>query len=413
MGDTQNLLHDLKPAIIMLSVQTIFAGVNVLYKIAASDGMNLSILVFYRFLFAAGFIGPVSYFAERKKRPKLTWTILFLAFLCGLFGGSLGQNLYLKSLSYTSATYATAIFNLIPGITFIVAVILGLEKLGLNTAAGKGKALGTMFGIGGAMLLTFYQGPELHLWSTNIHLLHKTPPSKVVKTNYFLGTVIALAGCLCYSCWLILQAKAAERYPCAYSFTALMMSMGTVQSFVYSVCTVRDWNEWKLGWNVRLFVVAYAGIVGSGLMFSLIAWCVRKKGPVFVSIFNPLMLIMVAIAGSLFLDEKIHLGTLLGGGLIVIGVYVVLWGKGKEVEVSQLVLEGSVEGKGNQVEIEIQSPSQKDPSFHGGSFHGGSMHRRGVGEEEEEDAIEEGRLSLAGSEVMGGYYMILNKSMNQ
>nr|GMD08853.1 WAT1-related protein At1g25270-like [Ipomoea batatas]GMD10065.1 WAT1-related protein At1g25270-like [Ipomoea batatas] len=87
------------------------------------------------------------------------------------------------------------------------------------------------------------------------------------------------------------------------------MSMGTVQSFVYSVCTVRDWNEWKLGWNVRLFVVAYAGIVGSGLMFSLIAWCVRKKGPVFVSIFNPLMLIMVAIAGSLFLDEKIHLGT--------------------------------------------------------------------------------------------------------
>lgn len=153
--------------------------------------------------------------------------------------GSLGQNLYLKSLSYTSATYATAIFNLIPGITFIVAVILGytylpilnatflhkvfrsissflmriivycgrsrLEKLGLNTAAGKGKALGTMFGIGGAMLLTFYQGPELHLWSTNIHLLHKTPPSKVVKTNYFLGTVIALAGCLCYSCWLILQ----------------------------------------------------------------------------------------------------------------------------------------------------------------------------------------------------------------
>lgn len=144
-------------------------------------------------------------------------------------------------------------------------------------------------------------------------------------------------------CWadlyivLLQQAKAAERYPCAYSFTALMMSMGTVQSFVYSVCTVRDWNEWKLGWNVRLFVVAYAvspickyfssihtrfraettfvmwlllqGIVGSGLMFSLIAWCVRKKGPVFVSIFNPLMLIMVAIAGSLFLDEKIHLGT--------------------------------------------------------------------------------------------------------
>lgn len=48
--------------------------------------------------------------------------------------GSLGQNLYLKSLSYTSATYATAIFNLIPGITFIVAVILGYTYLPILNA---------------------------------------------------------------------------------------------------------------------------------------------------------------------------------------------------------------------------------------------------------------------------------------
>lgn len=71
MGDIWNVLHELKPAIIMLAVQAIFAGINVLYKIAASDGMNLSILVFYRFLFATGFIGPVAFFAERYHLYRL------------------------------------------------------------------------------------------------------------------------------------------------------------------------------------------------------------------------------------------------------------------------------------------------------------------------------------------------------
>lgn len=87
------------------------------------------------------------------------------------------------------------------------------------------------------------------------------------------------------------------------------------------------------------------------------------------------------------------------------GVYVVLWGKGKEVKkASQLVPGGSVDGKLKQVEIEIHSPSRKETSYRGGSYHG-SVHKKEGGEEEEEDVIEEGRLSLAGSEVMGGYYL--------
>jgi len=50
------------------------------------------------------------------------------------------------------------------------------------------------------------------------------------------------------------------------------------------------------------------GIVGSGLMVTLMSWVVRMKGPLFVSIFNPLMLVLVALAGSLLLEEKLYLG---------------------------------------------------------------------------------------------------------
>lgn len=55
-------------------------------------------------------------------------------------------------------------------------------------------------------------------------------------------------------------------------------------------------------------IILGQGILGSGVMFTLVAWCVRMRGPLFVAVFNPLLLVMVAIAGSFFLDEKLHLG---------------------------------------------------------------------------------------------------------
>ena len=55
-------------------------------------------------------------------------------------------------------------------------------------------------------------------------------------------------------------------------------------------------------------MVLLQGIVASGLMVVVIAWCVEKRGPVFASIFNPVQLVLVAIAGSLMLNEKLYLG---------------------------------------------------------------------------------------------------------
>ncbi|KAK9007462.1 hypothetical protein V6N11_074384 [Hibiscus sabdariffa] len=74
--------------------------------------------------------------------------------------------------------------------------------------------------------------------------------------------------------------------------------------------------QWKLGWNIRLLTVAYAGILGSGLMISLISWCVRMRGPLYVASFNPLLLVLVASAGAFFLEEKFYLGSANCGGTI-------------------------------------------------------------------------------------------------
>ncbi|KAK4424356.1 WAT1-related protein [Sesamum alatum] len=358
-----NTLHGLKPTLIMVMVQTILAVVNIGYKLAANDGMRLPILVAYRFMFGAAFILPIAFFVERKKRPKLTWNIAFSGFFLGL---------------------------------------LGLERLGLNTAAGKAKVLGTIMGISGAMLLTLYKGPQLNLWNTNINLLktttthhHANGPtlSHAGGHNLVLGALLALASCVCYSLWLIIQAKASEHYPCPYSITAMMTVWASLQSVPFALCVERDWSNWILGWDIRLLTVAVAGVVGSGLLFTVVAWCVRMRGPLFVSIFNPLLLVIVAIAGSLFLEEKLHLGMVLGAILIVGGLYVVLWGKGKELKkVSQLM----PENQENQVAVDMPPPRWS------GSSHGGSSRK---GAETEEEREEDKRDSHASSEVLGGLYI--------
>lgn len=86
-----------------------------------------------------------------------------------------------------------------------------LEKLGWRTEAGKAKVLGTLVGLGGAMILTFYKGPHINL-STNVDLLRKSQTSGHVapihKSGQMVwGALLSLGSCICYALWLILQVK--------------------------------------------------------------------------------------------------------------------------------------------------------------------------------------------------------------
>ncbi|KAK7246808.1 hypothetical protein RIF29_41678 [Crotalaria pallida] len=139
-------------------------------------------------------------------------------------------------------------------------------------------------------------------------------------------------------------AKMSKEYPSHHSSTALMSIMGAIQATGFALCIEKDWSQWRLGWSISLLTAAYSGIVASGLMVNVIAWCVNMKGPVYVSVFNPLMLVLVAIAGSLMLDESLYIGSVIGAVLIMVGLYMVLWGKSKETKkVTHLLVSSEIE----------------------------------------------------------------------
>ncbi|XP_054800461.1 WAT1-related protein At1g25270-like [Prosopis cineraria] len=333
----RSVVDRLKPAMLMVVAQIGGVGLNVLYKLAVDDGMNLRVLIAYRFIFATGFISPLALIVGRNKRPKMTWTVLFQAFLCGLFGGILAQNLYLEALALASATFASAMANLLPAITFILAVSFRLERLNLRTAPGKAKIVGTIMGIIGAMIITFFKGIEIHTGSFHIALLHHhnghvVSPQTSSSGNALLGALYALGSCFTSALSSIVQTKLSKSYPCHYSSTALLCFMASLLSTAFALCVERDWTQWKLGSNVRLLTVAYSGIVNSGVMMVAATWCMHMRGPLYVCAFNPLLLVFVVICGLFMLNEKLHLGSIMGGMSIVCGLYVFLWGKDKEIK---------------------------------------------------------------------------------
>ncbi|MED6196514.1 hypothetical protein PIB30_048177 [Stylosanthes scabra] len=321
----------------MVSAQIALAAVNILYKMAINDGMNMRVATAYRLIFASVFAIPVAIIFDRKNKKnkaKITPRVLLLEFLCALFGGTLCLNFYFAAMPLMPATFVLAIVNLSPALTFIIAITTGLEKLNLGAAAGKAKVIGTVTGISGAMVLTFYKGIQIDVWSSysRINLLHH-PHGGVHNGNKLLGFSYAIASCCSYALWLNIQAKVNQEFPRHYTGTALMCSMAALQSTVFALFVDRDWaSQWKLSWNIRLLTVSYAGIVASGIVINIIAWCVHMRGPLFGCIFNPLQLVLVAIAASFTLDEHLYLGSVIGGVLIVSGLYSVLWGNSTETK---------------------------------------------------------------------------------
>nr|CAB3485809.1 unnamed protein product [Digitaria exilis] len=293
-----------KPVVAMVSFQAVFAGLNIFYKLAV-------VLVAYRYIFASAFLAPLAYFVER---------------------GTVAQNLYIAGMKATTATFATATTNLLPAVTFLLALAFRYERLSIRTLPGQAKVAGTLLGIGGAMLLTFYKGVDVTPWHSHVNLLaHHAVSDAAASSNYAMGSLLCVGSCFFYAFWLVIQTKLSNEYPFHYSSTALMCAMASLQSTAFALCFDRDYaGQWRLRLGVRLLSVVYAGVMASGVMLVVMSWCVKKRGPLFVSVFNPLMLLVVAVLGSLLLGEKLHLGTALGAVFIVMGLYSVLWGKARE-----------------------------------------------------------------------------------
>ncbi|KAK9735749.1 hypothetical protein RND81_04G224800 [Saponaria officinalis] len=323
----------------MVIVQVGYAGMNISSKVAMNSGMPPLVLVAYRQFFATFALIPFAYFLERKTRPRITKKILFQIFLCSLFGASFNQIFYFIGLKSTTATISCALTNMLPAITFILAIPFGLEEVGIWTRGGQAKIGGTIVCIGGAMLLSFYHGqvinisqPQFH-WKYSGHTLDNNVGSHITHHhNNLLGPLSILAANIFMAVYFILQAKMSENFQAPYTSSALLCFMASFQCGALAAFNNHNISDWSLTSRIRLVSSVYAGLIGSALTFCLMSWTIQRKGPLYVSVFSPLLLVIVALLSWFLQMEKLYVGTAIGSVLIVVGLYAVLWGKSKEMK---------------------------------------------------------------------------------
>ncbi|XP_010495095.1 PREDICTED: WAT1-related protein At5g07050-like [Camelina sativa] len=336
LSSCESFLTSSKPYFAMISLQFGYAGMNIITKISLNTGMSHYVLVVYRHAIATAVIAPFAFFFERKSQPKITYSIFMQLFILGLLGPVIDQNFYYMGLKYTSPTFSCAMSNMLPAMTFILAVLFRMEMLDVKKLWCQAKIGGTVVTVGGAMVMTLYKGPIVELfWTKYMHLQdNETASSKSSSDKDFLkGSILLILATLAWASLFVLQIlKTYAKHQ--LSLTTLICFIGTIQAVAVTFVMEHNPSAWRIGWDMNLLAAAYSGIVASSISYYVQGIVMKKRGPVFATAFSPLMMVIVAVMGSFVLAENIFLGGVIGAVLIVIGLYAVLWGKQKENQVT-------------------------------------------------------------------------------
>ncbi|CAL0322368.1 unnamed protein product [Lupinus luteus] len=287
----------------MLLTQFCFAGFHVLSRNALNMGISKLVFPVYRNLVALVLLAPFAYFLEKKQRPAMT-----LSFL--------GQ--------------------------FFLIALLGIEQVSLKRKDGVAKVVGTILCVAGATVITLYKGPTIYsptrplnnsiirTITTQVFDVGSVSVVDAKAKNWVLGCFYLIGHCLSWAGWLVFQTPLLQKFPARLSVSSYTFFFGLLQFFIIALIFERDAKAWGFHSVQEVVAILYGGAVISGIGFTVQLWCIDRGGPVFVAMFQPVQTFVVALFGSLALGEEFHLGGIIGAVLVVVGLYLVLWGKSEE-----------------------------------------------------------------------------------
>uniref|UniRef100_A0A0D9VBA3 WAT1-related protein n=1 Tax=Leersia perrieri TaxID=77586 RepID=A0A0D9VBA3_9ORYZ len=303
MGETAAASGGARLHVAMLTLQLGYAGFHVVSRLALDMGVSKLVFPVYRNLIALFLLAPFAYFLEKKERPAMTARLAAQFFFLALCGITANQGFYLLGLQHTSPTFASAIQNSVPAITFAMAAALRIEPLNLSSRHGLAKLSGTLLSVAGASLITLFKGPQIHTLSSSTAAVAGEGNNN--NSNWGMGCVYLMGHCVAWSGWLVMQAPVLRRYPARLTVTSYTCLFGLLQFLAIAAFAERDAAAWAVSSRSELLAVLYAGFVASGVAFAVQTWCIHRGGPVFVAV-------------------------IIGAVLIVAGLYLVLWGKSQE-----------------------------------------------------------------------------------
>lgn len=267
-----------------------WAGNYVFGKYVVSEMTPLWI-TFSRWALASFLLIPIAYFVEKPKWSTIRkqW---YLLLAMGIFGvDAFNLSLY-AALNYTSATNASLISALNPGLIVVCSIFLLREKI------SRVQVLGLIVSLLGVFLI-LVRG----------HL------GEIFQTEYNRGDLIMIISIVVWTLYSILGKRLKSIPP--ITATAVSALFGTIIMAPFAL--YEGINIAKIS-SVAVTGIAYMVIFASVCSFVLWNMCIREIGASRAGIFLNFIPLFTAII-SCMLGEKITTAQVCGGLLVFIGVY--------------------------------------------------------------------------------------------
>lgn len=238
--------------------------------------------------------------AEMKVTKRLVsgdfWTFLLLAF----FGMVINQGCFVVGLNYTTVGHSALIMGMAPITILILAWGQGLE------VATSRKIIGLAMGFTGVTVLALEKGLHLH-------------------SGTLVGDLLTLFGSSGFALYTVAAKKVSWKYDaitintfnCGLS-AILLLPLTIYEGF--AITQTHSWSSvpWK-GW----MGIAYMALVGSVTAFLIYTWALRYIAASRIGAVTYTHPIVSTTLGILWLGEAITRSLIIGGALVLVGIYLI------------------------------------------------------------------------------------------
>ena len=264
-------------------------------------------LASFRVMLSAVLILPV-YFALPQRKSDFTrgdaWEFVKL----GLFGVALNQVCFTVGVHYTTVSHASFIVGMGPIYVLLLAWLMGLESMTAKKLAGMAVAFA------GVVVLAGEHGFAL-------------------AGGSLTGDLITLTGSWAFALYAVLGKKVAPRYGSVEMNTFnLLVGATLVLPLAVRQALALDWRAvaWQ-GWAGLFYMAAFSSVLAYLIYF----WALRYVAASRMAAFSYLIPVVATLLGIGLLGEPVTSHLLIGGALVLGGVYLAEIGFGREVNTAE------------------------------------------------------------------------------
>jgi len=248
-------------------------------------------------LFVVCFVFLVLLILQPKKLSKLQKKDIPSLFLLGF----LGVVVYHLALNYgelyVSAGAASLIIATIPLFVVILAVLFISEKITLNVM------LGIVMSLGGVVIISTFGNKDIAL-----------------EIQYLSGAIAVLVAALVGAGYTVAGKKLLQRYsPLSLTVYAFLIGSLGLIPFISPSLFEEVMQMSAVGWGAVLFLAFFPTVVSYTLWY--VALEIKQASE--ISVYLYFMPVLSTIIAYFLLGEKITLLFVLGGALVIVGLYIV------------------------------------------------------------------------------------------